>query len=104
MPMEPPKPFLLPLKDIRTCVWRLEGFWKSQDFSKYEQNRKYITTVLSDYDLFTLNQMKGFIELEIQDSAYQIRKLQDYQKNLRALRTIIEKETALRFGAQTQKA
>lgn len=97
-----PEPFLMPLKDIRTCIWRLEGFWKSQDFSKYEVNRKYITDTLSVYDTFTLGQMRRYIDLEIQDSALQIRRLQDYQKNLRALRTIMEKESALRFALLKQ--
>lgn len=97
-----PEPFLMPLKDIRTCVWRLEGFWKSQDFSKYEENRKFITDKLSEYDLFTLGQMRRYIDLEIQDAALQIRKLQDYQKNIRALRTIMEKESALRYGVKVK--
>lgn len=80
------------LSDIDTIVWRLEGFWKVQDFGKYEQNRKYITDTLSEYDKAELHQMISFIGNEISDSANKIMKLQAYQKNMRALRTIMEKE------------
>lgn len=83
--------YSMPMNDLKSQIWQLEGFWKSQDWSKYPENRSHITGILAEYDDFSIKQMMDLIDLEIMSSAHRIYILQLYQKNIRALKTIMEK-------------
>ena len=82
----------MPMNNLKSQIWQLEGFWLSQDWSKYPENRRYITNILAEYDDFSIKQMTDIIDLEIMDAAHRINILQLYQKHIRALKTIMEKD------------
>ena len=97
------------LTDVRTLVYRLHGYWISQDFALYDENRRYLYSIIQQYDTLCLQQAIFYIDYEIfndiqklvklpKEEKAQREKIMEHKKAFKALKTVIQKTLAPRLS------